>query len=295
MCGEALLRLGRDDEALAALSTAVGQNPVYPKAHELLAELYGPGGPERALDAERARHHRELAKAARIRIREQRSAGRPPEDAGRLADTRWTEEVLAALPEPVPAGAPLEASLVVVSGLPRSGTSMMMQMLAAGGLDLVADAQRVPDADNPRGYFELEAVKRLHLGEHAWCESALGKAVKVVAPLLPALPRAYPLRILFMDRALSEVVASQQAMLKRQGKRPGAAETLAHTYSRQLDGLAALLDAHPRARLLRVSHRDTLADPLKTAIRVAGFLGGGLDVEAMARAVAPDLHRQRGG
>ena len=209
--------------------------------------------------------------------------------------------MLTGLPEPQPADAPLAESLVVVSGLPRSGTSMMMQMLAAGGLELVTDQQRPPDPDNPRGYHELEAIKRLHRGEVGWCDAARGKAVKVVAPLLSALPRDYPLRIVFMDRALAETVASQQAMLERQGKSPGAAETLAHAYRKQLDGLSALLDRHPRVRLLRVSHRDTLADPLKTALRVADFIsggtgdstGGGLDIQGMTRVVVPELHRQR--
>jgi predicted AlkP superfamily phosphohydrolase/phosphomutase/tetratricopeptide (TPR) repeat protein len=289
VCGEALLHLHRFDEARTALATAIAQNPVFPKAHELIARIHRSHLPDDA----KARHHDELARAARTRIREERASGRPGADVDGLLGSAWAEEVLRALPEPLPADAPLAESLVVVSGLPRAGTSMMMQMLDAGGLPLVSDGQRSADADNPKGYYELDAVKRLHLGETDWCQEARGRAVKVVAPLLSALPRDIPLRIVFMDRALSEVVASQRAMLARQGKPSAPAETLARTYRRQLEGLDALLDTHPRIRLLRVSHRDTLDDPLKTAIRVDAFLGGGFDVNAMARSVDPRLHRQR--
>lgn len=184
--------------------------------------------------------------------------------------------------------------ITVVSGLPRSGTSMMMQMLAAGGMSALADDLRPPDPDNPRGYFEFEPAKRIRI-DHAWVASALGRAVKLVHLLLPELPEGYRYRVLFMHRDIDEVLASQSAMLRRLGRRPAEldAKRLGEVFTGQVGRVREWLDRQPHVRTLHVNYRDVVAEPLPMAVRVNAFLGGILDALAMAAAVDPTLYRNR--
>jgi hypothetical protein len=185
--------------------------------------------------------------------------------------------------------------VIVVSGLPRSGTSMMMQMLSAGGLEPWTDGVRRADEDNPAGYFECERVK--HLAEdNAWITHARGRVVKVVSRLLRELPADEEYRVLFMRRDLSEVLASQRAMLRRQD-RPAEAEDdrLAGIFAEHLRQVEEWLARQPNHRTLWIDHRQVIAEPMAVAERVAGFLDRPLDVAAMARAVDPRLYRQRIG
>jgi len=293
LCGKALARLGRRDEAITALTTALAQNPVYPAAHRLLAAIY-----RHRLQLALALQHRALARAATARIKAFRAGHPLPEDVdiGLDLDLERTASVaMLATPDALP---PLGAdTVVVVSGLPRSGTSMMMQMLAAGGLPVLSDGKRAADESNPRGYLELAAVK--HLGrdpDTAWLDQAGGRAVKIVAPLLPHLPLGRRYRILFMERPLKEIVASQAAMLERLGK-PGSRlseRQLAGAYLKQVEQVRGLLQTHPdQVQVLAVDYTRALADPARAARAVNRFLGGGLDESAMAAAVAPELRRQR--
>jgi len=188
------------------------------------------------------------------------------------------------------------ASIVVVTGVPRSGTSLLMQMLAAGGMPVLCDGARPPDPDNPRGYYELAAVRRTS-ADPAWVERAAGRAVKVVHALVPALPRDRPYRVILVRRDLREVVASQESMLRRRGAAPAGPTParLAEIYAAQLDALVAWLRRTPGVAWLEVQHAGLLASPQSEAARVDRFLGGGLDRDAMAAAVDPRLHRQRAG
>jgi hypothetical protein len=184
--------------------------------------------------------------------------------------------------------------MTIVSGLPRSGTSLMMQMLQAGGMAVLADGHRAADENNPRGYFELEAVKHTR-SDLVWLAQAGGRAVKVIHLLLLQLPPGSQYRVVFMLRDLMEVVASQRAMLKQQG-RPGAAladETLASVFEKQIAGVRNWLSEQPNFRVLCVNYRDVLGDPRASAERVAAFLGGDLNSETMAAVVEPGLYRQR--
>lgn len=190
--------------------------------------------------------------------------------------------------------------ITIVSGLPRSGTSVMMQMLVAGGMAALTDGQRVADEDNPRGYYELERAKKIKT-DRTWLEEARGKAVKMVHLLLLDLPpgdvSGPEYAIVFMRRDLDEVVRSQRVMLERSGK-SGAAltpERLMDVYRRQIEQVLGFVSKHPRARVLEVDYRDVVADATGTAARVAAFVGGGLDVGAMAAAVDSGLYRNRGG
>jgi hypothetical protein len=185
-------------------------------------------------------------------------------------------------------------TVTVVSGLPRSGTSMMMQMLEAGGVPLLYDAARAPDEDNPRGYFEYEPVKRL-ARDASWLPLAEGKAVKVVYSLLRYLPPGRDYRVVFMTRPLKEVVRSQRVMLGRLGTAGSTLDddTLAAVFEGQLGQLDRWLEAQPGISVLRVRHLDAIRAPERVAASVNHFLGGTLDEPAMAKAVDSRLHRQR--
>ena len=189
----------------------------------------------------------------------------------------------------------MEAFVTVVTGVPRSGTSLMMQMLSAGGVPILHDAFRPGDADNPRGYFELDAVKATRR-DASWLAGATGHAVKVIHVLVPALPADRPYRVISLHRRFDEVIASQREMLRRRGESvdvgPGE-ERLAEILAEQLQAAEHWAEATPRAALLRVQHADLLRDPAGAAARVARFLGTTLDEVAMAAQVDPALHRQR--
>ena len=184
--------------------------------------------------------------------------------------------------------------ITVVSGLPRSGTSMMMQMLVAGGMPAVSDGLRTADADNPRGYFELEAAKKLKT-DSAWLAGARGHAVKVISMLLYELPEDYEYRVIFMLRDMDEILASQKEMLKRRGTAgadSGDAAMRQHLEA-HLKKVQAWLAARKNFRVHYCEHRELLRAPADQARRVAEFLGGVLNEQTMVQAVDPALHRNR--
>lgn len=185
--------------------------------------------------------------------------------------------------------------IVVVSGLPRSGTSLVMQMLHAGGFPVLMDQRRAPDDDNPRGYFEDERVKKL-ARDASWLREAEGRAVKVVSPLLRHLPSGFEYRVIFVERDLSEVVQSQQKMLTRRGERGAGVppERLKAAYARHIEEVFESLAARKNMVVLRLSYREIIAEPLMSAQRIRGFVGAAMDIDAMARVVDPNLYRQRG-
>lgn len=184
--------------------------------------------------------------------------------------------------------------ITVVSGLPRSGTSLVMQMLAAGGLAVLSDGARAPDEDNPRGYFEWEPVKRLPR-EPALIAAAEGKAVKVVSSLLWALSPDREYRVIYVERPLEEVAASQAVMLRRRGAQGPAleGEALIAALRTHQNQVLTRLGQHAHVALCRVRYHQLLATPREEAQRIRNFLGLPLEVEAMARQVEPSLHRQR--
>ena len=187
----------------------------------------------------------------------------------------------------------------IVSGLPRSGTSLMMQILAAGGIPPMTDALRSPDDSNPRGYLEFEAVKRLK-ADRSWLPQARGHALKVIHLLLPELVGApgtegLRFRVVMMRRPVAEVVASQRAMLARQGRTAAALPDaqLGRMFLDQLERAERLLAGRPEFTLHTVQYPALLAGPAAEIARLNAFLGGGLDEAAMARQVDPALYRER--
>lgn len=189
---------------------------------------------------------------------------------------------------------PSEDEIIVVSGLPRSGTSMMMRILEKAGVPLLTDGLREPDSDNPRGYYELERVKALRSGDTAWLRDAAGHAVKIVSEHLRVLPPLHRYRILFMERDLTEVLISQRKMLSNRSEPEGAGDReLADRFASHLEEIRAWLTTQRNIRVHYVSYADVLADPLPHLERVNRFLGGTFDVDRMASAVDPTLYRSR--
>jgi len=188
----------------------------------------------------------------------------------------------------------LDNTIVIVSGLPRSGTSLMMQMLEAGGIPPYADFQRTPDDDNPKGYYELEAIKQLKTRPDV-LKDAPGKVVKAIHMLLTDLPVDYQYKVVFMRRDLTEVVASQRKMLERSGKRGAALQddALIKVFKGQLEKVDAWLNAQKHVEVLDVPHRALINDPSPVIQDLNTFLGGHLDTQAMASVIDPDLYRNR--
>ena len=185
--------------------------------------------------------------------------------------------------------------VTIVSGLPRSGTSMMMKMLEAGGIPPLTDELRTADKDNPRGYYEFERVKKLDEGDTAWLEDAQGSAVKVISALLKHLPPDYPYKVIFMDRKIEEVLASQRQMLIRRGESPDSVsdEKMMGLFGKHLEQVQAWLNEQPNVDVAYVSYNGILESPREQAERINQFLGHVLDVEKMVEVVDEALYRQR--
>ena len=185
--------------------------------------------------------------------------------------------------------------IVVVSGLPRSGTSMAMKMLEAGGLDVMQDGLRTADEDNPKGYFEHERVKDLaRETDKSWLREARGRCIKVISYLLKDLPSSNNYRVIFMHRDLEEVLASQAKMLdhREEGDETDD-ERMIDLYQNHLWRVDYLFKHSPHLEPLELAYRDLVADPLTGAQRICEFLGGTLDVQKMVAVVEPELYRNR--
>lgn len=182
---------------------------------------------------------------------------------------------------------------VVVSGLPRSGTSMMMQMLAAGGLPALSDGFREADEDNPRGYFEFEAVKRTKQ-DSSWLDGSEGNVVKMVHALLTDLPNDRPYRVIMMRRKTEIVLKSQAAMLERLGQE-GAdldPQVLAKAYEHQLEQVKDYMVRQSCFEFIEVWYGAVIEYARSQTRRINGFLSGELNVDAMIAAVDPTLRRR---
>lgn len=188
--------------------------------------------------------------------------------------------------------------ITVVSGLPRSGTSMMMSMLETAGFAVMQDGVRTADEDNPKGYYEFERVKKLTEGDSAWLPEAVGKVVKVISRLLIELPPGHKYKVIWMRRNIDEIIQSQKKMLVRRGT---------YDASVQDDEIRRMLLRHVEKTLSTIRERSGYIDllfanynKLLTGSRdevenVARFLGGDVSVDAMMRVVDQSLYRNRAG
>jgi hypothetical protein len=183
--------------------------------------------------------------------------------------------------------------LTIVSGLPRSGTSMMMRMLETGGLPVLTDHVRTADDDNPNGYYEFEAVKQTKEDE-SWLVGSEGKAVKMVYRLLYDLPADRTYKVLFMRRKLEEVLASQRVMLERHGMADGVKEEqMAALFRAEIDAFSKWVSQQRHIELIDVDYNRMQQDTRAEVARVNRFLGGILDEEAMESVVDGSLYRNR--
>jgi len=190
----------------------------------------------------------------------------------------------------------VEDDIIVVSGLPRSGTSMLMGMLEAGGVEILTDCFREADEDNPKGYFEFEPVKQLAEDRSkSWLEDAPGKAVKVISELLKELPSDFSFRLIFVNRHLEEVIASQNKMLVRRGEPPAAGddEKMMMLFERHLEKVKQWVNRQSHFEVLFLDYKEVLDDPDGQAERIKAFLKRELDLTKMARVVDRQLYRNR--
>jgi hypothetical protein len=185
--------------------------------------------------------------------------------------------------------------IVVVSGLPRSGTSMMMKMLEAGGLTVMTDAIRQADIDNPKGYYEYERVKNLEKEtDKSYVREARGKVLKVISFLLKDLPGDNFYRVVFMRRHLDEVISSQNKMLDRRGEDAiEDRETMAEAYRNHLAAVKILVRKRPNLEMFEFRYDEAVKNPQQAARAVNAFLGGRLDERAMAAVIDGELYRNR--
>jgi len=195
---------------------------------------------------------------------------------------------------PLLASTDSRAKIVVVSGLPRSGTSMLMKVLHAGGMTLLTDQIRGPDDDNPNGYYEFERVKRLPQGDIGWLGDARGKCVKVISALLTYLPSDYSYDVIFMHRQIGEVLDSQRKMLRHRGQATIDNDNdLALLLQQHVDDVCNWLVNQSNFSLFEVHYNEMLADPATWVTRTAMFVGGHLNTAAMQMAVDATLYRNR--
>lgn len=188
-------------------------------------------------------------------------------------------------------------SITIISGLPRSGTSMMMKMLEAGGIEALVDGIRKADEDNPKGYYEFEVVKNLDKEgkDNSWVQDAQGKVVKIISQLLKDLPPNYTYKIIFIRRNMSEILASQKQMLVRRGEPTDAIsdEEMSKLFGMHLVQIESWLKNQPNFDVLYVHYNEILKSPQEHIIRINTFFGGELDVDGMSGVIDNSLHRQR--
>ena len=280
--GISYLRKGKYEEAIDSFLNCVGLTYFFPFAHYHLGEaLYKLGDYERSAEALEVciKMAPGVNKARQLLSTIYAEHLQKPEEAA---------DIKAAIRENI------KGDVVIVSGLPRSGTSMMMQMLDKGGLDIFTDGLRTPDENNPKGYYEHELVKSLARNK-AWVKEAKGKAVKVISHLLFELPANYHYRIIFMERDLDEVLKSQHHMLVRDGKAKDDTINirLVNAFQQNLQKVKDWAPKQGNIDILFVSHRNLIDNPTEELTKVSTFLGGNLNIQEMASVVDKSLHREK--
>jgi predicted AlkP superfamily phosphohydrolase/phosphomutase/tetratricopeptide (TPR) repeat protein len=282
--GIALARLGENARAAEAFEACLRFSPGYLPAHRFLARVYRQTG-----DASWARFHRAAIERGESlwAVREREGARLRAESASRAAkraeNRRRQREQAVTASEHAPvtpvravvATDPSPLDLLIVSGLPRSGTSLMMQMLAAGGLPVLADEHRPADEHNPQGYLEWEPARRL-AQEPALITAAAGKVVKVVSTLLPALPRGHRYRVIFMRRPIDAIAASQLRMRRRRqngGDTTPDKADLARWLDKHLATTLEMVRHDPSAAMLEVDYDALRKRPEETLAAIVAFVG----------------------
>ncbi len=274
---EVLYAIGDYEEAADYALTSIELVKYYPKAHFILGQAL-----EKLGDLENAKLAFEMA--TRLKPKEFPQAEHSLENITKklklevnfdnkgLSNHYW------------------ENQIVVVSGLPRSGTSLMMQMLDHGGMETLTDEKREADISNPKGYYEYEPVMALYK-DNSWLSEGQDKAVKVVAPLLKYLDSNYRYKIIFMNRDLNEVIQSQQKMLgKREDEFP---VNLYNQYVRLLSNVDLWQKKEPGVEMLFIDYKEVLNHPVEVTEKIEKFIGVPMDKEAMAGVIDTSLYRSK--
>ena len=184
----------------------------------------------------------------------------------------------------------LKDYLVIVSGIPRSGTSLLMQMLRAGGVEILSDHQREADRSNPKGYFELEAVKSL-AKDNSCLKNQTGKAVKVISSLLKYLPKDQNYKVIFINRNIQEIIRSQQKMLdKIVDKYP---KSLLKIFNKKAQRVKDWAENQPNIDICNFHYEDIIENPQKEVDRIINFLNAPLRKERMINVIDPSLYRTK--
>lgn len=272
----ALVRLGDFEEAADHAFTAIELIKYFPEAHYILGEAL-----EKMGDLENSKKAYEMAKMLRPK------ASKKAEMAIENIDVK--KEALANL-ESKSTNTYYKDQIVVISGLPRSGTSLMMQMMNNGGLEVLTDNKRESDDSNPKGYFEYEPVMSIHK-DNSWVELAKNKSVKVVAPLLKHLPSEFRYKVIFMNRDITEVIKSQQKMIGRDTNTLPV--KLFDAFQKQLQVVDSWKDKEPGVELMYVNYKDVLENPEELVKQISEFISVDLDQGAMASSVDKSLYRNK--
>jgi hypothetical protein len=298
--GVALTRFGDTERAVLAFGTALRFQPQMVNAHRYLATIHRTEGG----DPEKARFHREeLLRLSRVRRRAHGAlADSKREQLFDLPEIPTREQRIAMLlkerPDPKPEEEKSGKTFVIVSGLPRSGTSLLMQMLEAGGLPPMTDKIRAADVDNPRGYYEWEAIKQIGKKPEVLDEPQVeGRAIKCISMLLPAMPTKHQYKVIFMMRPIAEVVASQHAMVSRLGTRGIQLE-----FEQLERGLRAHREEVRRwaataahVEWLEIDYPDLVREPQPEIVKLIEFLGQERlpNKKTMCAVIDPALHRRK--
>lgn len=276
------LRLDKPEEALEEFFAAVEQRYFYPQCHYHIGEALV-----------NLKKYEEAAHAFEITLSMAPKMIRARKWLIDIYENHLKDETKASNHQSIVDNT-TEGEIVIVSGLPRSGTSMMMQMIDKGGIEPLADELRQADKNNPKGYYEYEPVKRL-AQDNSWMNLADGKSLKVIAQLLPSLPPKFKYKIVFMVREMNEVLQSQQIMLGRSKDKASKSYPvgLAKTYKDQVEKTHTWIDSQPNVDMLLVNYSDVINNPIEKAKEISGFLDQELNIEEMAKVVDPELYRNK--
>jgi hypothetical protein len=293
-----MARSGENERAVLAFETALRFQPKMINAHRYLAMLCRQQGG----DPEKAKNHQsEAANLARSRPQARRFDSDRSEKLFDLPEIPNREERLKILlrerPDPKPPEKKSGKTFILVSGLPRSGTSLMMQMLEAGGLTILTDHERAADLDNPKGYYEWEPLKQIGKTPELLDEDGLDRrGIKCVSMLLAQLPLRHNYKVIFMTRPIEEIVASQRQMIDRLGTRGAslAREDLTRGLDAHREETLAWLKRAPHMQFIEINYVALTKDPSPQIERVVEFVGREQlpNEEAMAGVIDPSLHRQ---
>lgn len=297
--GVALARSRQPERAALAFETTLQFAPDNLRAHRWLSRLYQTqlDDPQRAsmhqLEVQRIRGQQPVRKTDRSQRREQLF------DLPEFPSEEERREIL--LRERPDPKSPLDRSgktFVVVSGLPRSGTSLMMQMLAAGGMEVQTDSERQADPDNPRGYFEWEELKQIGRQPELLDADGLDKkAIKAVSALIRQMPPQHDYKVVFMNRPIEEVVKSQEIMVERRGT-TGAnleSEELERGLESHRNEILNWMAKAPHMQALVIDYPALVKSPDKVLPEIIEFLGEDRlpNAAAMIGVVDQSLYRQR--